>query len=204
MGLEGEDALLPVADGEVGIRHHGEIGHRLLLHELINVLHPGLFAAAEIEGDLALQGNPQLPQALHHVHTDHGGVFVVGAAPADEKPVLLQGLVGGVDPVVSLRHHVQVGEEADGGVPLPVLGQTVPVAAVLGGKAVALRQLQSLVQGVCHPLAKGQSVGPVVADAGDPHQGGKIPHQSLPAAYGVLLDALLQFFRNHFAVAPSR
>ena len=202
--LEGIDALFPVADGEVGIRHDGEVRHGLLLHKVLNILHPRLLAAPEEEGELAAQGEAQLPESLHHVHGDHGGVFIVGDPAADEQTVLLDGVEGVVGPVVPHRHHVQVREEADGLVPLPALGQAVPVAAVLGGKTVALGQLQGLIQHLGAALAKGHPVRPKMADAGDAHQRLQVLHHPLAALEGVFLNACLQFLRDHNSSSSFR
>ena len=187
------DALLPVAQGEVGVRAEAEQGGLVVLQIILHVLHAGLLVDAQQGPDGVAQGHAPVLQVFQGVQAQHAGSLVVHNAPADDIALPLPHGKGVAAPAVAGGHHVQVGDGSQIILPLPDLGIADFVLAVDGLKPQLLRHGQRLLQRLRGAFAIGGAGLGLPLHAVDGHQPGDILKQGLLVFLNECVDITAQF-----------
>jgi len=156
--VKGDDSLLGIDGRKIGVR--GKAGHRrrLLLEVMLYIGASRLLAAAEDDPDPLAEGEIGIAHSLEGIERCHSRTLIVYRPPAIDPAVVNLGPVGGIPPALSLRHHIQMGQDGHIIISLAVLGVAYVAVQVLGGKAEIRGHLQGFGQGSRRALSEG-SVG---------------------------------------------
>ncbi len=197
------DALLPVAEGEVGVGAEAEEGCGEVRKVVLHVTHAALLIGAQQGPDRVLQRDVPLLQILQRVQAQDAGALVVHDAPADDPALPLPHGEGVVLPAVAGGDHVQVG---DGG-QIPVLRALAQLGVADLARAVHRLQaqlpgdLQALVQSGSGSRAEGRAGLRLPFHAVDGHETPDVPEYGVVILFREPIQVAAQCFVH--ALAPT-
>ena len=177
--LSVENALLPVAQGEVGVGAEAEQRRLIVGQIIVQVAHVVFLIDAQQRPDGIPQGDPLILQVFQRVQAQDAGSLVVQHAPADD--VALPAPQGeGVLRPAHTGHHVQMGDGGQIICPLPHLGIAHPVLAVMGLQTQLPGDLQSQRQSLGRAFPEGHPGLFLPHHAVNGHQAADVPDNVLP------------------------
>ena len=107
------DALLAVAQREIGVGAEAEGRGRVVLQIIVHIQHAGLLVSAEQRADRIAQRHAALPEILERIETEDARPLVVHHAAADDIAVLFPHGKGVLRPAVADRNHVEVRDRGE-------------------------------------------------------------------------------------------
>ncbi len=168
--IQGDDALLGVDGRKISIR--GKAGHwrRLLLQVMLYIGAARLLAAAEDDPDPLAEREIGIAHSLEGIERGCSRTLIVYGPPAIDPAIVNLGPVGGIPPALSLRYHIQMGQDGHIIISLAVLGVANVAVQVLGGKAEIRGHLQGFGKSLGRALSEGSAGLGIFSYALDLHQ----------------------------------
>ena len=112
-----KEALLGVADGELGIGRKEEGGVLVRLEIVVNVGHPHLLVATQERTEAVTRRDTLMQQEGSRIEREHSRALVVGDAATEEIALTLAHGKGVARPAGAGRDHVHVTDRGELGPP---------------------------------------------------------------------------------------
>ena len=190
------DALLPVAEGEVGVGAEAEERRGVIGKIVCHIAHAGLLIGAQQGADRIFQRDVPLLQVLEGIEAEDAGALVVQNAAANDPALPLPHGEGVMGPALAGGDHIQVGDSGE----IPVLRSLAQLGiADLVGAVHALESqlpgdLQALLQGGLGAGSEGRALLGLPFHAVDGHESRDIPENGRFVFLGKEIQIPPQFF----------
>ena len=142
-------ALLTVVHRERCIRHQRELREcNAIFRQIFHVLHAGFFTAAAQKAQAVLELPAKFPEHAHGKQRGNGCAFVIAHTAANQHIMLrhIGCAIRRINPSIAHRHHIQMGDHADGIHRIPHRNRNSVAIVILHVKAIMSSAFHHVIQ----------------------------------------------------------